>query len=199
MSDKNLEQLIVSLKTEAIDAAEKKSESILEGANLRASKILQAAKAERDAIISNAEQEAQAILHNGRSALKQAGRDFVISVRNELLEIFQTVLEQETRQVFTPDLIKTVIISIIENIGSDVELKFSKEISSEMADYIHNRLKTAEKSVSIIEDNTLLSGFSITKKSQGWSYTISPEQIAEALGNHLNDNWIKILKNEASV
>lgn len=197
MSDKNLEQLIASLKTEAIDAAEKESESILEGANLRASKILKAAKEERDAIISNAEQEAQAILQNGRSALKQAGRDFVISVRNELLKIFQTVLKQETRQAFTPDLIKTVIISIIENIGSDVELKLSKEVSSEMADYIHNRLKTAEKSVAIIEDNTLLSGFSITKKSQGWSYTISPEEIAEALGKHLNNNWIKILKNEA--
>jgi hypothetical protein len=78
-----------------------------------------------------------------------------------------------------------------------VELRFSSEFSSELADYIHTRLKTSEKLISIIEDNALLNGFSITKKKQGWSYTISPEEVAEALGSHLTSNWIKILKNEA--
>jgi vacuolar-type H+-ATPase subunit H len=197
MSEKTLDQLIASLKTEAIDAAEKESERILEAANLQAEKILKTAEEERDTIISDAENKAQAILSKGESALRQAGRDFSISVRNELLKVFQAVLEKETRNEFTPDLIKTAIISVIENIGSDVELKFSKEFSSEMADYIHTRLKTSEKLVSTMEDSTLLNGFSVTKKDQGWSYTISPEEVAEALGNHLTNNWVKILKNEA--
>ena len=197
MSEKTLDQLIASLKTEAIDTAEKESDRILEAANLRAQEIVKLAEEKRDTILSDAENEAKAILSKGESALRQAGRDFSISVRNELLKIFQVVLEKETRKKFTPDLIKTAIVKTIENIGSDVELKLPKELSSELAEYIHSRLKESKKHVSLIEDNTILNGFSITKKDDGWSYSISPEEVAEALGNHLTNNWIKILKNEA--
>ena len=197
MSDKNLGQLITSLKTEAIEAAEKESEKILEKARLQAQQTLEEAKEKRDRMIAEAEQEAQATISKGESALRRAARDFNISVRNDLLKIFQVVFEKEIRNEFAPDLIKTAITKVIENVGGEVELKISKELSKELADYIHNRLKSSEKLLSIIEDNSVLHGFSITKKDQGWSYTISPEEVAEALKNHLNNNWINILKNEA--
>jgi vacuolar-type H+-ATPase subunit H len=197
MSEKTLEQLIISLKNEAIGAAEKESEIILETAKQQAEQILNTAMQKRDLIISDAENEAQAILSKGESALRQAGRDFSISVRNELLKVFQAVLEEETRTQFNPDLIKTAILTTIDNIGSDVELKFSKDLLSEMGDFIHAQLKASEKLVSSMEDNELLSTFSITKIDQGWSYTISPEDVADALGSHLKHNWIKILKVEA--
>ncbi len=199
MNEKNLDQLIASLKTEAIDQAEKESGRILEEVNLQAEKIIKAAREERDAIISDAKNEAKAIVSKGESALRQAGRDFRISVRNELLKIFQTVLEKETRKEFTPDLIKTAIVRTIENIGDDVELRFPNELLSEMAEYIHDRLNKSEILVSTIEDNTILNGFSIKKIKQGWSYNITPENVAEALGNHLTNKWINILKNETDV
>ena len=196
MSDKTLDQLIASLKAEAIDTAEKESEKILEKAKLQAKQIVQAAEEKRSNLLSEAEQEAQAILSKGENALRQAGRDYSISVRNELLNVFQAVLEDEIRKEFTPDLLKTAIVKVIENISSDVELSLSEDFSKELADYIHNRLKSSEKLVSIIEDNSVLNGFSITQKSQGWSYTISPEEVAEALKNQLNNNWKNILKKE---
>lgn len=196
MSEKALDQLIASLKTEAIDVAEKESERILKAAKKQAQDIMDAAKEKRETILSNAESEAEAILSKGKNALRQAGRDYNISVRNEILKVFKVVLEKETRKAFTPDLMKTAIIKTIENIGSDVELKFSKDFSNELADYIHSRLKASEIHVSLIEDNTILNGLSITKKDQGWSYDISPEEIAEAIGSHLTHNWINILKNE---
>lgn len=196
MSDHTLDHLIASLKAEAIDAAEKEAEKILEKANLHAQKILKAAEEKRDTIISDAEIEAQTILSKGKSALQQAGRDYSISVRNELLKIFQAVLEEETRKEFSPDLLKTAIIQVIENIGSEVELKFSKQFSNELVNYIHSRLKTSGKLISLIEDNSVLNGFSISKNSEGWSYTVSSEEVALALRNHLNNYWINILKKE---
>jgi vacuolar-type H+-ATPase subunit H len=197
MSENTLEQLIASLKTEAIDVAEKESKRILDTAKLRAKDILKAAEEKREIILSDAKKEARDIINKGNSALRQAGRDYSISVRNEILKIFQIVLQKETRHEFTPDLIKTAIIKTIENIGSDVELRFSKEVSDELADYIHTRFKATENHVSLIEDNNVLNGFSISKKDQGWSYSITPEEVAEALGKHLTNNWINILKNEA--
>ena len=197
MSEKSLDQLITSLKTEAIEAAEKESGKILADAKRQARQIVQAAEEKKTTMLSGAEQEAQAILQKGEAALRQAGRDYSISVRNELLHIFQAVLEAETRKAFTPDLMKDAIVKAIENIGGDVELTLSPDNAKELADYVHDRLKSSEKIASIVENNSVLNGFTIAKKREGWSYTISPEEVTEALKKHLNNNWLNILKKEA--
>lgn len=197
MSEKTLDQLIAKLKTEAIDEAEKASQKILEKAKQEAQQIVQTAKEKKATLLAEAEQEAADILSKGEAALQQAGRDYSISVRNELLHSFQAVLETEIGREFTPDLLKTAIVKVIENIGSDVELSLSSEFSQELADYIHDRLQSSDQLVTITKDNAVLHGFSVTKKDQGWSYSISPEEVANALQNHLNQNWINILQKEA--
>ena len=181
MSDKTLNQLIALLKTEAIDAAEQEKKRILEDAEQQAREIVQTAEAKRDDMISKAEREVQSTIKKGEAALRKAGRDYSISVRNELLNIFSAVLETEIKREFTPDLLKTAIIKVVENIGSDVELKLSKAFSEELADYIHKHLISGETLVSLVEDNSVLQGFTITNNQQGWSYTISTEEVTEAL------------------
>ncbi|MEO1262454.1 MAG: hypothetical protein AAFZ15_26845 [Bacteroidota bacterium] len=197
MSEKNLDQLINSLKTEAIDNAEKEAEKILTDAKQQAQQIVQAAEKKKATVIVEAERESAAILEKGEAALRQAGRDYSISVRNELLDIFQSLLEAETRKAFTPDLMKNAIVKVIENIGGDVELTLSPENAKELADYIHDRLKSSGKIVSIVENNSVLHGFTIALKKEGWSYAVSPEEVATALQKYLNKNWINILKKEA--
>lgn len=194
MREKSLEQLISSLKTEAIEAAEKESEKILADAKRQAQQIVQTAEEKKANMLAAAERDAAALLQKGEAALRQAGRDYSITVQNELLKIFHAVFEAETRKEFTPDLMKNAIIKVLENIGGDVEIKFSPEHAKELTDYIHARIKSSEKTVSIVEDNSVLQGFIISKKNQRWSYTISPEEVAEALNKHLNKNWIDILK-----
>jgi V/A-type H+-transporting ATPase subunit E len=197
MSDIALDQLIASLKKEAVDAAEKESEEILEKARLKARQIVQEAEAKKAALLAEAEEQAQDILNKGEIALRQAGRDYSISVRNELLQMFGAVLKTEAQQAFKPELMKTAIVNAIENIGSNVELKLSSEFSKELSAYIHGRLQSSSQVVSIVEDNTALNGFSITQEKEGWSYTISPEEVAEALYKHLSHSWVDILKKEA--
>lgn len=197
MSEKSLEQLIASLKTEAIEAAEKQAEKILTDANQKAQHIVQVAEEKKSSIITAAEKEAESIVKKGEAALRQAGRDYTISVRNELLHIFQLALESEIHQEFTPDLMKSAIEKVIDNIGTDVELLLSNDDAKELSNYIHTRINSSIDIVSIIEDSEVLKGFTITKKNQGWSYTISPEEIAEALKKHLNKNWRNILQKES--
>jgi V/A-type H+-transporting ATPase subunit E len=194
MSERNLDQLIASLKTEGIAAAEKESAKILEKAKLQAQQIVKAAEEKRSSMLAEAEQEAEALIKKGEAAFRQAGRDYSISVRNELLQMFQAVLEAETRQEFKPDLVKSAIVKVIENIGSEVELNLSPEFSQELSSYIHSQLKSSDTPVKVVENNTILKGFSIAQKDQGWTYTITAEEVAAALQNYLNPNWVKILQ-----
>lgn len=196
MSEKTLDKLISSLKSEAIDAAEKESNKILEEARSQAQKILKAAEEQRERILTDAENEAQTLVQKGESALRQAARDLHIAVRNNLLEIFKAVLEKEIHRTFTPDLVKSAVMKVIENIGREVELRFPEAFEQELADYIHQRLQTSDDLVSIVRDDNLLTGFSITKKNEGWSYDISAEEIAELLKPHLIGKWVEVLKNK---
>lgn len=196
MSDKTLDKLISSLKSEAIDTAESESSKILEEARSQAQKILKGADEKREQILLDAEHEAQAIIRKGESALQQAARDLHIAVRNNLLQLFGAVLEKEIHNAFTPDLVKSAVVKVIENIGSDITLKLPGAFEQELADYIHQRLQTSDKLVSIIGDDSILAGFSITNTDEGWSYRISPEEIAELLQPHLIEKWVDVLKTE---
>lgn len=196
MSDKTLDQLISSLKSEAIEAAERESNKILEEARAQAQKILKGAEEQRDRMLTDAGNEAQATIRKGESALRQAARDLHIAVRNNLLELFRAVLEKEIHRTFTPDLVKSAVMKVVENIGGEVELKFPEAFEQELAEYIHQRLQTSDNLVSITGDDSILAGFSITKTNEGWSYDISPEEVAELLQPHLIGKWVDVLKNE---
>ncbi len=195
MSETTLDQLIASLKSEAIDAAEQEAGKILAEARREARQLVQEAEKKRAAILSEAEREAQDIRSKGEDALRQAGRDYVISVRNELLGLFQAALEAETRRAFTPDLMKTAILRVIDQVGEEVQLKLPGELSEELAGYIQSRLSSSAPHVAIVEDNSVLSGFAIARTSEGWSYTISPEAVAEALNRRLARHWMDMLQN----
>ncbi len=195
MTDKSLDQLIASIKTEAIEQAEKESAIIMEQAKARAQEILTTAEAQKNSLLTDAEKEALAIIEDGKSTLKIAARDLSISVRNELLELFRNTFETKVRESFSSDLISSVITRVIENVGSEVELRLPDKFMKDLTEHIHQHV-AADSSISIIQDNGLLDGLSIAKKDQGWSYDISPEQVIEALLPQLNAKWIQILTDQ---
>lgn len=194
MSDKTLDQLISSLKSEAIDAAERESNKILEEARSQAQKILKGAEEKREQILLEAENEAQAMIRKGESALRQAARDLYIAVRNNFLELFGAVLEKEIHNAFTPDLVKSAVMKVIDNIGAEVDLKLPGALEQELADYIRQRMQSSDDFPSIVRDDSILAGFSIAKTDEGWSYRISPEEIAELLQPRLIGKWVEVLK-----
>lgn len=194
MSDKNLDKLIAQLKSEAIDKAEKESQSIIEAANKKAESIVKKAKEARQLTLSEAEKEAQDIVSKGESALKQAARDLNVTVKHDLLKLFEIVLKKEVEKSFTPDLIKTIVVNVVGTLGKNIELKLPKDTEQQLVDTIHKQLQQSGNSVSIIKDENLLKGLSITKTDEGWSYQITPEEVAAVLNGYLSKKWIHILE-----
>ncbi len=196
MSEKTLDKLIVTLKTEAIEAADKEAKQIVEKAHKEAQRILKEAEEQKEELLVKADKEAQAIYGKGESALKQAARDLTISVRNDLLKLLKTALEREVESNFIPDLMERAILKVVGNIGSGVALKIPENMKKELADKIQERLRTSGNLDTLTKDPNLPNGFVVTKTDQGWSYRISAEAVAELLNGHLSPKWINILKNE---
>lgn len=199
MSENTLDKLIATLKSEAIDAAEKEAAQILDKARAQAQKIIKNAEEKRAALLNNAEKEAQATLIKGEGALKQAARDLTVQVRNDLLKMLKVALENEVEINFTPDLIENAILKVIGNVGSGTTLKLPEEMEAKLAEKIRKRLQELDNLDAISTDTTLLKGFVISKTDQGWSYRISPEEVAELLNEHLSPKWVAMLKNQSDL
>lgn len=197
MSENTLDKLIAKLKLEAIDAAEKEANEIFEHAKTKAERILKDAQVKRDEILEKAENESKANTFKADGALKQAARDLTVTLRNDLLNLLGKVLEKEVESSFTPALIETAVLKVIENVGSGVALKLPKNLESNLADQIQKRLQSAEDITSITSNNSVVNSFSITKTEEGWSYDISPEEVANLLQSHLSPKWLDILKSDS--
>ncbi len=196
MSEKSLDKLITTLKSEAIEAADKKALEILGNAKEQADKIITEAEAKSEALLKNAEKEAQAILSKGENALHQAARDVNVAVRHDVLQLLGAVLENEVEAAFTPSLIEKVVLKIADNLDSGVSLKLPDTLEKDLAAQIWKRLQASDNLITISKDSSLNKGVSIVKTDQGWSYHISPEEVTELLHAHLSPRWIQILKNE---
>ncbi|UJH69123.1 hypothetical protein [Allomuricauda sp. SCSIO 65647] len=198
MSEKTLDKLIATLKTEAIDAADNEAKQIVEKAQAKAQKIVDGAESKSKELLHHAEKEAEATLNKGEAALKQAARDLTVSVRNELLKLLKAALEREVETNFTPELMEKAVLKVIENVGSGIALQLPETMEAQLAKKIQKRLQDSDNLDSVTKDAHLLNGFTVTKTDQGWSYQISPEEVAELLNAHLSPKWVQILKNESN-
>ena len=193
MSEKTLDKLISSLKTEAIEAAEKEAAAIEEEARQKASKILADNKAECDRMREEAKVQAEQTLEKGESALRQAARDVTVTLQNDLLKLMGNVLEQEVTSQFNAEAVKRAIPLVLENIGSGVELKLSEDLMIELQEYIQDKLHSSDSLVKSSDEGTLSKSITISKKDEGWSYQIDPEAVSELLKGQLNQNWLEII------
>ena len=196
MSEKTLDNLIKTLKVEAIEAAEKEAAIILETARKEAQELLKHAEKEKEQIIDVAQKEAQSALEKGKSALRQAARDVNIALKNEIVQLLQTVLERNIEKNFTPELLKTAITTVIENIGSGIELSFSTDFKEDMANYVQRELQMSEKRITLLKEDGIKKGLSIAKTGKGWSFEVSTATIADLLSTQLNNEWNKLLKSD---
>tara|TARA_R110002049_G_scaffold1113_2_gene8207 strand:- start:13450 stop:14049 length:600 start_codon:yes stop_codon:yes gene_type:complete len=197
MSEKTLDKLITKLKTEAIDAAEKEANTIVEKAKVKARNIINDAEVKSNALLETAEKEAKATNIKAEGALKQAARDLTVTLRNDLLNLLGNVLEKEVETIFTADVIETAVLKVVENVGSGVALKLPEDLEANVSDQIQKRLQASSDITSVTTDNSLVNTFSITKTEEGWSYDISPEEVANLLKAHLSQKWLHILKTDS--
>lgn len=195
MSEQTLDGLIARVKSEAIEAAEKEAKQILDDAEQKVQQLLVNAKSEKEAILSDAEKDAKAIVEKGKIALNQAARDVHISVKNDIQKLFKSVLESEVKNAFTPELYGTLITRVMDSLGSNVAISLPAETEDKLLQAIQNKVATSKTTPDILKKENLLSGFSISKTDEGWSYEITAEEIADLLNKHLSPKWTELLKN----
>ena len=193
MSDKTLDKLIFTLKTEAIEAAEQESAAIRAEARKKADQLLAETKTQCDTMLADARKQADQTLAKGQGALRQAARDVTVSLQNDLLQLMSNVLEQEVSGQFKPEVIREAIVRVLENIGGGVEVKLSDDLLGQLSGQLQQKIQASDAVVKKDDRQGLSKHITISKTDEGWSYQINPETVSELLKTQLSDSWVEMI------
>ena len=196
MSEQTLDGLIAKVKSEAIEASEKEAKKIIDNAKQKAQQIMSKAEEDKKLLLKDAKADAESLIEKGKIALKQAARDVQISVKNDIQKLFKSVLEAEVDDAFTTELYTKVIFKIIDNLGQNTTIALPEDLQDQMVKSIQKSVTASNSAIEILKKNNLLSGLSVMKTDEGWSYDITAEEIADLLSLQLSPKWVELLNNK---
>ncbi|MBE0434532.1 MAG: hypothetical protein IBX56_01870 [Methylomicrobium sp.] len=128
VASSGVEKLIERLREEAINAGQAKAEDIVLNAQKRAAWIVEEAEQEAQLLIEKARAEAEALKSSGVDALRLAGRDALLKLRDTLLgsfsqEVMRVVGKQMAKSEFIEQLILALAGRVREKTGLDQNSK----------------------------------------------------------------------------
>ncbi len=195
-----LRELIDQIRKDGVEAAETEAEAILKAANEKAEKIIVDAQAQADKILSDAKKENERMVRSSEDAIRQAGRNLIISFRESVTRELNAILSENVNAVYSSESLVQIIINVIES--------WAKKPDSEDITVIINseNLKTLEETLlaglkeRMLEGVTLKArdsfdgGFRISVNNTGAYYDYSAEAVVEMLSAYLSPKVTELLK-----
>ena len=192
-----LEHLIEKIKREGVEAAEQDAQKIIDTAREKARKMVEDAQKQAELIKEQARQEAQKTRENSEMALKNAARNTMLLVKEQICKMFEKGLLREVRSELNPEFLPQLIEKVVTQWQPDqpVEISLSETDKQKLADTLLQRLQKNLTQPVIIKTNpNLTGGFRISKKDDSVAFDFSDEAIAETLNLFLNDKMKQLLK-----
>ena len=192
-----LKNIIEKIKEEGIGEAEKKASDITKDAETKAESIIKEAQDKKEIILKEAAEASEALKKNGAAAVKQASRDAMLSLREQITALFDSVGKQKIAEQLTPDVLKNMIVTLAEKFKReklDVEVLLSEKDKKALEKELFKALKEdIKKGIVVKVSPRVENGFRIGAKGESFYYDFTDEAIAEAFTAFLNPKIMEIL------
>lgn len=202
--DDQLQSLIDKIKKEGVASAETSAAQIISDAEKKAAQIIADAKSQADGIVKEAKAESERLEKSSEDAIKQAGRNLLISFRDGITSELKKIVEAETGAAYSKELLEKLIPETVKTWASKSEvnnlslLLAEKDLASLEAGLKAALKDEISKGLEIKPDKTLSNGFRIGLKDGSAFYDYSAESVAELFSAYLNPRVAAILKQAAS-
>lgn len=193
-----LESLIEKIKRDGVGEARKASGELIKNAQEQAAKVIDDARIKAANLIEEAEKEAVGFEKNAEDAIKQAGRDLVLNLKEELTKLFDRILKRDFSEHLTPEFLKQLIVKIIDNWSpgenSSLEIITSSQDKKKLEELLFSHFKDeAKNTITIKASSNIDKGFRIGIKGEDVHYDFSDESILESLKEILTPSISRIL------
>lgn len=195
-----LQELIDQIKKDGVETAEAQAAAILETAKAEAEKIIADAKTQADKIMSDAKNENERAVKSGEDAIRQAGRNLLISFRESVTKELKAIIGENVSSVYSDNSLSQLIIRIVEGWASkpdadDLSVILSSDDLAKLEDALLAELKAKILTgVTLKANDNLDGGFRIAVNGDGAYYDYSKEAVTDMLSSYLSPKITALLK-----
>lgn len=200
-----LQELIDQIKKDGVQAAEEQASAILESANEEAKKILSDAKREAEAILQKAKQENERLVRVSEDAIRQAGRNVLISFRESVAKELEAVAGEQVTAVYSSEVFADLIAAAVQAWAQNQEAEtiavlLSKEDLAKLEGSLHAALKARMlDGVTLKASDKLDGGFRIAVSDGHVYYDYSTAAVVELLSAYLSPRVTALMKEAEGV
>ncbi|MFA5388519.1 MAG: hypothetical protein WC312_02045 [Candidatus Omnitrophota bacterium] len=197
----NLKGLLEKINQEGIKSAEGKARAIEDKARIEAAKIIEDAKKLADDITRKAVLEAERVKKGAEAGLKQASRDLLLGLKEDIREMLNKIVSGEINKALSSEEIAVILAELIDKYAEkngkegDIKVLVSKDALEKIKSAFISRLK--DKIYSGVEfrpSENINAGFSISFDKGKSFFDFSDEALVETLCVYLNPEIAKLLK-----
>lgn len=193
-----IRDLIEKINEEGVRAAEEKAQAIEAEAQLRAGEILKKAKTEADVMIAAAEERIRRDEEKERILLSQAGRDLLLSLREEINAMLGRIVVSEVREVLTPDALFRLIEKSVRDYSAggsgDITVSVNARDLEILENHFIKRLSDETKKTILLQPSEEISGgFTISFDDGKSAFDFTDKALASYIGTHLKPRLNRIL------
>lgn len=195
-----LGELIEQIKKDGVAAAEAEAKVIVDAANADAERIIEEAKAKAEKIVSDAKAETERITKSSEDAIRQAGRNLLISFRESVTRELNAIIGENVSAVYSSEALVQLIASIVESWANnpdaeDISVILNKDVLEKSeADLLAALKEKMLKGVTLKANDNFNGGFRIAVNNGSVYYDYSAEAVVEMLSNYLSPRVTQLLK-----
>ena len=195
-----LQELIDQIKKDGVDAAEAQAAAILETAEAEAAKIIAEANAQADKLMADAKNENERTVKSAEDAIRQAGRNLLISFRESVTKELKAIIGENVSSVYSDNSLSQLIIRTVEGwtMKPDAD-ELSVILSSNDLEKLEETLLAELKAkmltgVTLKANDNVDGGFRIAVNGDGAYYDYSKEAVTDMLSSYLSPKITALLK-----
>jgi len=186
-----LQGLLDRIRKEGLEQAAGEKEDILRQAKAEAKTVLDKAKTEAEQLVAAARQEAKLLREKGEQSLKQAARDVLLSLRDQLESRVVEVARSLAGEACSPDTVAEIVAALAAAyLEAEKEGRLEIQIPAAQADTLRDALaarlgKELAEHCDLAPVPSLDAGFRLVFSGQDIAYDFSDASLAETMASFL--------------
>ncbi len=195
-----LQELIEQIKKDGVATAEAEAKAIVEAAKQDAEKMIADAQAQADKILAGAKAEIERLTKASEDAIRQAGRNLLISFRESVTGELKTIVGENVTAVYSSEAFAGLIINIVENWANkpdaeDITVILNTQDLNKLEETLLAALKEKMlKGITLKANDNFDGGFRVAVNNGGAYYDYSAEAVVDMLSNYLSPKVTELLK-----
>jgi V/A-type H+-transporting ATPase subunit E len=203
--DEQLQSLLDRIRQEGVERAEAEGARIIQKAEERAAGIVTAARDEAASLRRAAEADATASLERGAIALEQAGRDFLLTLRQSIEAVLRATLCENVAAALAPEVMADILKRLADAYAahdmneSRVDVLLSPEDRDAVGAIVMEKYRDLVKQgLALRTDERVDAGFKVSFVDYNLYHDFTAEALAEALAPVLKPPLCDIVRRAAA-